>query len=67
MERDLRLIILLFACRFNLQLKYYPFELKHQGYNSSSLAGNVYQYKYNGKELQETGMYDYGVRMYMPD
>ncbi len=23
--------------------------------------------KYNGKELQETGMYDYGARMYMPD
>ena len=30
---------------------------------------NVYilNYKYNGKELQETGMYDYGARMYMPD
>jgi len=26
-----------------------------------------YNYKYNGKELQETGMYDYGARMYMPD
>lgn len=24
-------------------------------------------YKYNGKELEETGMYDYGARMYMPD
>lgn len=24
-------------------------------------------YKYNGKEFQETGMYDYGARMYMPD
>ncbi|MEG0926891.1 MAG: RHS repeat-associated core domain-containing protein [Chryseobacterium sp.] len=24
-------------------------------------------YKYNGKELQETGMYDYGWRQYMPD
>ena len=23
--------------------------------------------KYNGKELQETGMYDYGARFYMPD
>ncbi|WPO81968.1 RHS repeat-associated core domain-containing protein [Chryseobacterium sp. JJR-5R] len=46
---------------------YYPFGLKHEGYNS--LAGNPsYQYKYSGKELQtESGMYDYGARMYMPD
>ncbi|AZA85024.1 RHS repeat-associated core domain-containing protein [Chryseobacterium lactis] len=45
---------------------YYPFGLKHEGYNT--LSGNTaYQYKYNGKELQETGMYDYGARFYMPD
>ncbi|MFT3919620.1 DUF6443 domain-containing protein [Cloacibacterium sp.] len=46
---------------------YYPFGLKHEGYNN--LAGNQsYNYKYNGKELQtETGMYDYGARFYMPD
>jgi RHS repeat-associated protein len=46
---------------------YYPFGLKHEGYNPT--AGNpAYQYKYNGKELQaETGMYDYGARFYMPD
>jgi len=45
---------------------YYPFGLKHEGYNA--LAGNPsYQYKYNGKELQETGMYDYGARFYIPD
>jgi len=45
---------------------YYPFGLKHDGYNS--LAGTQsYNYKYNGKELQETGMYDYGARFYMPD
>ncbi|MCS4300804.1 DUF6443 domain-containing protein [Chryseobacterium sp. BIGb0232] len=45
---------------------YYPFGLKHEGYNI--LGGNPsYNYKYNGKELQETGMYDYGARMYMPD
>nr|WP_187478107.1 RHS repeat-associated core domain-containing protein [Amniculibacterium sp. G2-70] len=25
------------------------------------------KYKYNGKELQETRMYDYGARFYMPD
>ena len=34
------------------------------GKSSSSVT---YKYKYNGKELQETGMYDYGARMYMPD
>ncbi|WP_294243286.1 RHS repeat-associated core domain-containing protein, partial [uncultured Chryseobacterium sp.] len=46
---------------------YYPFGLKHEGYNPT--AGNpAYQYKYNGKELQtESGMYDYGARFYMPD
>ncbi|WP_081873892.1 DUF6443 domain-containing protein [Chryseobacterium sp. JM1] len=45
---------------------YYPFGLKHEGYNV--LSGNpVYKYKYNGKELQESGMYDYGARFYMPD
>ncbi|WP_395974137.1 RHS repeat-associated core domain-containing protein [Chryseobacterium cucumeris] len=45
---------------------YYPFGLKHEGYNV--LTGNPsYNYKYNGKELQESGMYDYGARMYMPD
>ncbi|SIT20346.1 RHS repeat-associated core domain-containing protein [Chryseobacterium ureilyticum] len=45
---------------------YYPFGLKHEGYNN--LAGSrAYNYKYNGKELQETGMYDYGARMYMAD
>ncbi|WP_306597670.1 MULTISPECIES: RHS repeat domain-containing protein [unclassified Chryseobacterium] len=45
---------------------YYPFGLKHEGYNV--LTGNPsYKYKYNGKELQESGMYDYGWRNYMPD
>lgn len=46
---------------------YYPFGLKHQGYNT--LAGNpAYNYQYNGKELQkETGWSDYGARMYMSD
>lgn len=29
--------------------------------------GSFKNHKYNGKELQETGMYDYGWRMYMPD
>ena len=43
---------------------YYPFGLLH---NYTATSGNAYQYKYNGKELQETGMYDYGARFYMPD
>ena len=29
--------------------------------------GAPYNYKYNGKELQETGNYDFGARQYMPD
>nr|WP_236859479.1 RHS repeat-associated core domain-containing protein [Chryseobacterium sp. MEBOG06] len=33
----------------------------------TSNFGSFYSYKYNGKELQETGMYDYGARMMMPD
>ncbi|MFN1219087.1 RHS repeat domain-containing protein [Chryseobacterium kwangjuense] len=45
---------------------YYPFGLKHEGY--TVLSGNpAFKYKYNGKELQETGMYDYGARFYMAD
>jgi len=47
---------------------YYPFGLNHiSGMFESSNFGGYYSYKYNGKELQETGMYDYGARMYMPD
>ncbi|VFB03719.1 RHS repeat-associated core domain [Chryseobacterium taihuense] len=46
---------------------YYPFGMKHEGYNA--LAGNpAYAYGYNNKELQkETGWSDYGARMYMPE
>ena len=43
---------------------YYPFGMVH---NYTATTQNAYQYKYNGKELQETGMYDYGARFYMPD
>ncbi|ROH99390.1 DUF6443 domain-containing protein [Chryseobacterium daecheongense] len=43
---------------------YYPFGMLH---NYTATTQNSYQYKYNGKELQETGMYDYGWRQYMPD
>ncbi|KAA2220657.1 RHS repeat domain-containing protein [Chryseobacterium sediminis] len=46
---------------------YYPFGLNHIGGSNYSNFGNYYNYKYNGKELQETGMYDYGARMYMSD
>lgn len=48
---------------------YYPFGLKHQeGLIVPAPFGGVpYNYKYNGKELQETGMYDYGARFYMPE
>ncbi|UQB69786.1 RHS repeat-associated core domain-containing protein [Epilithonimonas zeae] len=52
---------------------YYPFGMNFQNIGNSD-AGNIFDargtpfnYKYNGKELQETGMYDYGARMYMPD
>ncbi|WP_312508529.1 DUF6443 domain-containing protein [Chryseobacterium culicis] len=45
---------------------YYPFGLNHIG-NTFSLFGSFYSYKYNGKELQESGMYDFGARMFMPD
>jgi len=50
---------------------YYPFGLKHEGYNTTYNSPNYnpgYKYGYNNKELQEeTGMYDYGARFYMPD
>ncbi|SHF71807.1 RHS repeat-associated core domain-containing protein [Chryseobacterium vrystaatense] len=48
---------------------YYYFGLNHIGGNglNSSGFGSWQSYNYNGKELQETGMYDYGARMYMAD
>ncbi|SDJ00286.1 RHS repeat domain-containing protein, partial [Chryseobacterium jejuense] len=45
---------------------YYPFGLNHIG-GLKGLIDGYKSYKYNGKELQETGMYDYGWRNYMPD
>ncbi|MBL3550544.1 DUF6443 domain-containing protein [Chryseobacterium sp. KMC2] len=45
---------------------YYAFGLNHIG-GIKGLLGGYSSYKYNGKELQETGMYDYGARMYMAD
>ncbi|MCB4234730.1 RHS repeat-associated core domain-containing protein [Kaistella anthropi] len=48
---------------------YYPFGMNHLNLNARSYVGqgSYKNYKYNGKELQETGMYDYGARMYMSD
>lgn len=49
---------------------YYPFGLRHNGYNTPASFYNVAQkYKYNGKELQDElglNMYDYGARNYDP-
>ncbi|SFK44831.1 RHS repeat-associated core domain-containing protein [Chryseobacterium indologenes] len=46
---------------------YYPFGLNHIGGGNISPFSNYHSYKFGGKELQETGMYDFGARMYMPD
>lgn len=48
---------------------YYPFGLKHSGYNDTNLANAKYKYKYNGKELEDEfniNLYDYGARNYDP-
>jgi RHS repeat-associated protein len=49
---------------------YYPFGLKHSGYNTVITSTNPAQkYKYNGKEYQDElglGIYDYGARNYDP-
>gem|GEM_PF-2278469 len=49
---------------------FYPFGMnfiRNEEENAVFGAGSYFNYKYNGKELQETGMYDYGARFYMPD
>jgi RHS repeat-associated protein len=47
---------------------YYPFGMNFLYASNSHIGYSVYEnYKYNGKELQETGMYDYGARFYMLD
>jgi len=47
---------------------YYPFGLKHSGYNANVTSTNqALKYKYNGKELQDElglNMYDYSARNY---
>ncbi|WP_353938910.1 RHS repeat-associated core domain-containing protein [uncultured Chryseobacterium sp.] len=47
---------------------YYPFGMNHLKTGNAFFGSGTYKnYKYNGKELQESGMYDYGARMYMAD
>ncbi|SIT28560.1 RHS repeat domain-containing protein [Chryseobacterium gambrini] len=47
---------------------YYPFGMNHLKSGNSFFGSSSYKnYKYNGKELQETGAYDYGARFYMAD
>ncbi|MGC4128050.1 MAG: RHS repeat-associated core domain-containing protein, partial [Bergeyella sp.] len=48
---------------------YYPFGMNHLNTGGTSYfgQGSYTNYKYNGKELQETGLYDYGWRQYIPD
>ncbi|NQX81632.1 MAG: RHS repeat-associated core domain-containing protein, partial [Flavobacteriaceae bacterium] len=47
---------------------YYPFGLKHKGYNGVSTSSNTaLKYKFGGKELDESlglGTYDFGARNY---
>ncbi|HEX8577837.1 MAG TPA: RHS repeat-associated core domain-containing protein, partial [Flavobacterium sp.] len=50
-------------------INYYPFGLKHNGYNFVVNGYNLNKYKYNGKELQDElglNLYDYGARNYDP-
>ncbi|SEM68208.1 RHS repeat-associated core domain-containing protein [Chryseobacterium taichungense] len=50
------------------QNDYYPFGMNIPREEKAVFGkSSLYNYKYSGKELQETGMYDYGARFYMPD
>ncbi|WP_375182029.1 RHS repeat domain-containing protein [Chryseobacterium sp.] len=50
------------------QNDYYPFGMNILREEKAIFGVNsLYNYKYNGKELQESGMYDYGARFYMAD
>ena len=52
---------------------YYPFGMNHlqsmkqEMFNNFNPSATPYNYKFGGKELQETGFYDFGARMYMGD
>jgi len=41
--------------------------MNHLKTRNAFFGGSYKAYKYNGKELQESGMYDYGARFYMGD
>ncbi|WP_447952151.1 polymorphic toxin type 33 domain-containing protein [Chryseobacterium koreense] len=48
---------------------YYPFGMNHLNPDQESFFGasSYKNYKFGGKELQETGFYDFGARFYMSD
>lgn len=46
---------------------YYPFGMNFVQGSEYSVVGSPLNYKYGGKELQESGFYDFGARNYMPD
>ena len=49
---------------------YYPFGLKHSGYNEGGFQASKYKGKFNGKEYQDElglNVYDYHARSYMSD
>jgi RHS repeat-associated protein len=47
---------------------YYPFGMKHEGYNNYVNGNTNYKYKFQAQELQtETGWYSFKWRNYMPD
>ncbi|MDN3606387.1 RHS repeat domain-containing protein [Kaistella yonginensis] len=46
---------------------YYPFGMNILQDSEFSATASPLNYKFGGKELQESGMYDFGARTYMPD
>lgn len=46
---------------------YYPFGMNISQLSEFSATTSPLNYKFGGKELQESGMYDFGARTYMPD
>ncbi|PTT43695.1 hypothetical protein DBR28_00170 [Chryseobacterium sp. HMWF028] len=46
---------------------YYPFGMNHLKTGNAFLGSSYKNYKFLGKELQESGFYDLDARFYMPD